>query len=197
MRIVVVGASGTIGRAVVAALGKRHEVVGVSRHSQPAVDVTSPDAIRALYDALGPLDAVVSTTGAAKFAPLAALGDDDFAFSLGNKLMGQVNLVRLGLERVRDGGVFVLTSGVLARTPMPGSAAISLVNAGLEGFARAAALEAPRGIRVNVVSPPWVTDTLVAFGMDPSLGLTPEAVAAAYVQAVEGQATGAVLEPAR
>jgi NAD(P)-dependent dehydrogenase (short-subunit alcohol dehydrogenase family) len=196
MRIIVVGASGTIGRAVVAALSGRHEVLGVSRSSRPvAVDLSRPESIRAMYEAAGVVDAVVSAAGAARFAPLAQLGDEDFGFSLANKLMGQVNLVRLGLERVRDGGSFVLTSGVLARTPMPGSAAVSLVNAGLEGFARAAALEAGRGIRVNVVSPPWVTDTLVALGMDPSQGLPPATVAAAYVQAVEGVANGTVIEP--
>lgn len=196
MRIVVVGATGTIGRAVVAALSARHEILGVSRSSRPvAVDLSRPESIRAMYEAAGAVDAVVSAAGAARFAPLAQLGDEDFAFSLANKLMGQVNLVRLGLGRVRDGGSFVLTSGVLARTPMQGSAAISLVNAGLEGFARAAALEAGRGLRVNVVSPPWVTDTLLALGMDPAHGLTPAAVAAAYVQAVEGSANGTVIEP--
>jgi NAD(P)-dependent dehydrogenase (short-subunit alcohol dehydrogenase family) len=196
MRILVVGGSGTIGRAVVAALSARHEVVSVTRHSRPVtVDLEQPESIRALFEALGAVDAVVSAAGAARFGPLAQLRDEDYAFSLANKLMGQVNLVRHGMESVRDGGSFVLTSGVLARTPMPGSAAISLVNAGLEGFARAAALEAPRGIRVNVVSPPWVTDTLAALGMDPSPGLSPQAVAAAYVEAVEGHATGAVIEP--
>jgi NAD(P)-dependent dehydrogenase (short-subunit alcohol dehydrogenase family) len=196
MRIVVVGATGTIGRAVAAALSHTHEVVGLTRHSAPlAVDLERPDSIRAMYATIGPLDCVVSAAGAARFAPLAQLGDADFSFSLANKLMGQVNLVRFGLERVRDGGSFVLTSGVLARSPMKGSAAISLVNAALEGFARAAALEAPRGLRVNVVSPPWVTDTLVALGMDPAHGLTPEAVAAAYVEAVEGRVNGTVIEP--
>ena len=196
MRILVVGATGTIGKAVVAALAPRHEVLGVTRHSRPlSVDITQPESIRALYAAAGPLDAVVSAAGEARFAPLPQLDDAAFAFSLGNKLMGQVDLVRLGLEHVKDGGSFVLTSGVLAHQPMPGSAAISLVNAALEGFARAAALEAPRGIRVNVVSPPWVTDTLRALGMDPAQGMTPEAVARAYVLAVEGSANGAVLEP--
>jgi len=196
MRILVVGASGTIGKAVVAALQPRHEVKGVTRHSRPlSVDITQPASIRALYAAAGPLDAVVSAAGEARFGPLRELDDAAFAFSLANKLMGQVNLVRLGLEHLSDGGSFVLTSGVLARAPMPGSGAISLVNAALEGFARAAALEAPRGIRVNVVSPPWVTDTLRALGMDPSRGLPPEAVARAYVLAVEGPANGAVLEP--
>jgi NAD(P)-dependent dehydrogenase (short-subunit alcohol dehydrogenase family) len=196
MRILVIGATGTIGRAVVADLEQRHEVLSVSRNSKPlAVDMAQPASIRALYQAAGPLDAVVSAAGQAKFVPLANLSDDDFAFSLANKLMGQVNLVRYGFEHVRDRGVFVLTSGVLAQSPMPGSGAISLVNAGLEGFARAAALEAPRGIRVNVVSPPWVRETLVAMGMDPAPGLPATAVARTYVQAVEGTENGAVLQP--
>lgn len=79
------------------------------------------------------------------------------ALSLNNKLMGQANLVRLGLPFISDGGSFTLTSGLLSREPIPGSAAISLVNAGLEGLVRAAALELSRGVRINVVSPPWVT----------------------------------------
>src|SRR5262249_11758311 len=101
-------------------------------------------------------------------APLAELTDEDFAISLSNKLMGQVNLVRLGFAWLADGGSFTLTSGALALSPRVGSALKSLVNAGVEGFARAAALEAPRGIRVNVVSPPLVAETLEAQGMDPS-----------------------------
>jgi NAD(P)-dependent dehydrogenase (short-subunit alcohol dehydrogenase family) len=197
MRILVVGATGTIGRAVVAALSPRHEIVAVSRRTRPGVEIAAPASIRALYAEVGPVDAVVSAAGAARFGALAELDDEAFSFSLANKLMGQVNLVRLGLEHVRDRGSFVLTGGVLSRSPMKGSAAISLVNAALEGFVRAAALEAPRGIRVNVVSPPWVTDTLRALGMDPAPGLPPSAVAQAYVEAVEGTANGTVLEASR
>jgi NAD(P)-dependent dehydrogenase (short-subunit alcohol dehydrogenase family) len=197
MRILVVGASGTIGRAVVEALSPRHDIVAVSRSTQPLrVDIADPDSIRAMYRAVGAVDAVVSTSGQAKFMPLAQLGDEDFAFSLRNKLMGQVNLVRLGFDQVRDNGVMVVTSGVLARSPIKGSGAVSLVNAGLEGFARAAALEAPRGIRVDVVSPPWVAETLRSLGMDESQGLPAAEVARSYVEAVEGNANGAVLEPA-
>lgn len=196
MKLLLIGATGTIGRAVADALSQRHEVIGVSRHSQPlSVDISRPDSIRALFDAVGELDGVVSTTGAARFKPMTQLGDHDFAFSLANKLMGQVNVVREGLRRVRDRGVIVVTSGILARSPMPGSGAISLVNAGLEGFARAAALEAQRGVRVNVVSPPWVSETLTQLGMDPKGGLPAGAVARAYVQAVEGTMTGQVIEP--
>ena len=190
-----IGATGTIGRAIVDALAARHEVIPASQSSTPlTVDLAQPDSIQALYRAVGPVDAVVCAAGQARFAPLVELSDDDFQFSLANKLMGQVNLVRFGFEAVRDGGSFTLTSGVLARALMAGSAAISLVNAGLEGFARAAALEAPRGVRVNVVSPPWVTETLQALGMDPGLGQPAATVAQRYVQSVEGAQTGAVLE---
>jgi NAD(P)-dependent dehydrogenase (short-subunit alcohol dehydrogenase family) len=194
MRIVVVGGTGTIGKAIVAALSDGHEVLVASRSSKVRVDITDVASIRAMYREVGRLDAVVSASGEARFRPLPALTDDDFAFSLRHKLMGQVNLVRYGLDSVRDGGSFTLTSGVLARSPMPGSGAISLVNAGLEGFGRAAALEAPREIRVNVVSPPWITDTLRALGMDPSKGMTPETAARLYVRSVTGKDTGATIE---
>lgn len=197
MRILIVGATGTIGRAVVEALAPKHEIVAVTRSTAPTrVDVSDADSIRAMYRAVGPIDAMLSVTGQAKWLPLAQLGDDDFTFSLGNKLMGQVNLVRLGFDSVRDHGVMVVTSGILAHSPMPGSGAVSLVNAGLEGFMRAAALEAPRGIRVVAVSPPWLTETLGKLGMDTSIGLPAKTVAQTYVQAVEGKANGQVLEAA-
>jgi NAD(P)-dependent dehydrogenase (short-subunit alcohol dehydrogenase family) len=109
--------------------------------------------------------------------------------------MGQVNLVREGLQRVRDGGALVVTSGVLSRLPMAGGSAISLVNAGVEAFARGAALEAPRGVRVNAVSPPWVSETLSQLGMDPKGGLPAAVVAQAYVRAIDGSMTGQVIEP--
>jgi NAD(P)-dependent dehydrogenase (short-subunit alcohol dehydrogenase family) len=196
MRILVVGAGGTIGRAIVAALSAGNEIVAVSRQSAGIkVDIADPASIQAMYRSVGKLDAVVSAAGQAKFAPLAKLSDVDFRFCLDNKLMGQVNLVRFGLEHVADGGSFTLTTGTLARSPMPGSVAISLVNAGIEGFVRAAALEAPRGIRVNAVSPPWVTETLLALKMDPSQGLPAEAVARSYVQCVMGSELGVTLEP--
>lgn len=106
-----------------------------------------------------------------------------------------LNVIREALRCVRDRGVVVVTSGILARSAMPGSAAISLVNAGLEGFVRAAALEAARGIRVNVVSPPWVSETLQKLNMDPKGGLPAATVARAYVAAVESSMTGHVIEP--
>jgi NAD(P)-dependent dehydrogenase (short-subunit alcohol dehydrogenase family) len=197
MRILVIG-TGTIGGAVVAALSAGNEIISASPRSAPLkVDIAAPASIQQLYRSVGKLDAVVCAAGQAKFAPLAQLSDADFRFSVDNKLMGQVNVVRFGFEYVRDGGSFTLTAGSLAQTPMPGSAAVSLVNAGIEGFARAAALEAPRKIRVNAVSPPWVTETLRALKMDPSAGLPAAVVARAYVRSVTGTDTGSVFTPSR
>jgi NAD(P)-dependent dehydrogenase (short-subunit alcohol dehydrogenase family) len=142
------------------------------------------------------VDAIVAAAGQAAFRPLGELSDADFVLSLGNKLMGQVNVVRLGLASVVDNGSITLTSGNLAQRPAPGTAAISLVNAGLEGFARAAALEAPRGIRVNVVSPPGVTETSQARGRPTAGNLSAAVVARAYVESVEGQMSGQVISPA-
>src|SRR5512140_1201285 len=181
MKILVIGATGTIGAAVVRALTPRHEVIKVSRHGEPRVDIREPASVTALFRAMKDLDAVVSCAGGAAFKPLAQLTDEDYAASLGDKLMGQVNVIRTALQHVRDRGSIVVTSGVLAQVAMPGAAAVSIVNAGLEGFVRVAALEAPRNIRVNVVSPPWVKETMVKLGMDPSPGMAADDVAKAYV----------------
>lgn len=195
MDVLVVGGTGTIGRAVVDTLADEHDVTVAGHTSgEVQVDLADSDSIAQLYDTAGPLDAVLSCAGEAAFGALDELSDDDFSLSLSNKLMGQVNLVRHGLDAVRDGGVFTLTSGVLSQEPMPGSAAISLVNAGVEGFVRAAALEAPRNIRVNVVSPPWVAETLEAMGEDPSDGLPAATVAEAYRASLEGDMTGETID---
>jgi NAD(P)-dependent dehydrogenase (short-subunit alcohol dehydrogenase family) len=196
MRILLIGATGLIGRAIVAALGNRHEVIPASRQkAHEQVDISNPQSIRDLYSRVGRVDAIVSAAGTAAFKPLVELTDADFAISIDNKLMGQVNVVRLGLQSLNDNGSVTLTSGILARKPAPGTAAISLVNAALEGFTLAAALEAPRGIRVNVVSPPWVTETLQAMGR-PTTGSLPAAVVArSYLESVEGRMTGQVLSP--
>jgi NAD(P)-dependent dehydrogenase (short-subunit alcohol dehydrogenase family) len=196
MRILLIGATGTIGKAVAAALGGRHEILLASRERAPLhVDMADPASIRALYAKVGKVNAVISAAGDARFKPFSELSDPDFQFSLDNKLMGQVNVVRYGLASVVDNGSFTLTSGILAQQPIRGSVAVSLVNAGLEGFGRAAALEAPRGIRINVVSPPWVTETLQALGMPLQGGLPAAKVAQAYVGCVEGTATGQVISP--
>jgi NAD(P)-dependent dehydrogenase (short-subunit alcohol dehydrogenase family) len=196
MRILVVGGPGTIGREVVKALASGNEVIQASRsHSPVKVDITDPASIRAMYKNVGKVDAIISAAGGGAWKPLSELTDEDFQSSLNNKLMGQANLVRYGFDNLTDHGSITVTSGVLSQKPMVGSGAISLLNSGLEGFVRAAALEAPRGIRVNVVSPPWVSETLKEMGQDPSHGLPAATVARSYVDSVKGKQTGKVIEP--
>lgn len=195
MKVIVIGATGTIGQPVVEALKGRHEVVVVG-HSKGdyQVDLASQESIQSLFETIGQVDAVVSVAGQAAFNPLEKLTDADFEVGLTNKLMGQVNLVRLGLRYLNDGGSFTLTSGVLSQEPMPGGAAISLVNSGVEGFVRGAAIELPRGLRINVVSPPWIKETMEAMGMDSTHGLPAAVCAKAYVDSVEGSANGQTLD---
>jgi len=194
MRVIVVGATGTIGKAVVKLLAPEHDVVKVASQSGDyRVDMSSGASIEKLFRDLGSFDALVSAAGVARFGPLSELSDEDFDLGLRGKLMGQVNLVRIGLEYIADHGSFTLTSGILSQQPMPGSASISMVNAGLEGFVRAAALEMPRGIRINVVSPPWVKETLEALGMDSSGGMPAERVAQAYRASIAGTRSGNVI----
>lgn len=196
MRVVVVGGTGTIGSAVVDVLSDQHETIVVGHTSgQEQVDLADPGSIDRLYEKVAPVDAVLSCAGEAALGELEALSDDDFSRSLSNKLMGQVNLVRRGIDAVRDEGVFTLTSGVLSQDPMPGSAAISLVNAGLEGFVRAAALELPRRLRINAVSPPWVEETLEAMGEDFSPSMPAAGVAEAYRKSLEGSQNGTTIDP--
>jgi NAD(P)-dependent dehydrogenase (short-subunit alcohol dehydrogenase family) len=197
MRILLVGATGTIGSEIAKALQERHEVVAASRRSGIHVDIEDPSSVRSMYREAGTVDAVICAVGSAVFKPFEQLTDDDWAFSVRDKLLGNVTLVRHGIDSLRDGGSFTLTTGILAQQPVPGGAAYSLVNAALEGFVRAAALEMTRGIRINAVSPGWISETLAALGQDPSGGLPAREVAKAYVEAVEGRETGRIIAAER
>ncbi len=193
MKVLVVGATGTIGKAVADALSVRHEVIRASRKGERRVDLGDPASIRTLYAGLGRLDAVVSCAGDARMGPLTGLSDDDFAYTLANKLMGQVNLVRFGLDHVNDRGAFVLTSGVFAVAPPPGVPAVAAANGALESFVRAAAQDLPRGLRLLCVSPPFLNETARAMGMPQAGRISAADNARAYVEAVEGKRTGEII----
>jgi NAD(P)-dependent dehydrogenase (short-subunit alcohol dehydrogenase family) len=196
MRVAVIGASGTIGKEIVRLLRTRnHDVVEASRGSGThRIDIQDPASIRGFYKALGKVGAVVSAAGGAAWKPLVQLGDDDFEMSVHYKLMGQVNLVRYGLEAIEPGGSITLTSGVLAQKPMANSSAVSLVNGGLESFTRAAALELQGKVRVNCVSPPWIAETLAAMGQSAAGAMTAAEAAKIYASVVEGKQTGQIVE---
>jgi len=150
-KFLVIGGAGLIGSRVVEALGA-DQCVRASRNSGERVDISDPKSLAALFDRVGQVDGIVCTGGAARFKPWDQARDDDWAFCLANKLMGQVNVVRYGAKYVRAGGAITLTTGVLAQHPMPGGAMITTVNAAVEAFVRAAVVE-PIAVRVNAVSP--------------------------------------------
>lgn len=194
MRILVVGATGLLGKEILALLSEEHDLIGASRSSPSVpVDISDKQSILAMYKKVGTVDAVVCVGGTAKFAPLDTLTDDDFAFSLANKLMGQVNLVRFGVPYISQGGSVTLTSGTLAHHPTLGGAAMSIVNAGIEAFGRAAALELQGKIRVNVVSPGWVWETLESMGRDPAKGVRAAVVAQVYQKCILDDISGQVV----
>jgi NAD(P)-dependent dehydrogenase (short-subunit alcohol dehydrogenase family) len=193
MRVLIVGATGLIGKEIVRLLSPEHEIIGASRNGPDLfVDIADKASIVSMYQQTGSVDAVICSAGAAKFAPLESLTDDDFAFSLANKLMGQVNLVRCSVGHVTQGGSLTLTSGILSLHPVTGSAVVGIVNAGVEAFVRSAALEL-RGTRINVVSPGWVSETLAAMAQAYSAGTPAAVVAQAYKRCLSEDITGQVI----
>lgn len=195
MKVLVVGASGNVGSAVVAELVQRHEVVSAGReHGDYRVDITCDDSVEAMFKAVGPLDAIVVTAGGVFFGPLATMRPAEFNIGLQGKLLGQARVALLGQHVLRDGGSLTLTTGIVAQEPARQLANGSAVNASLEGFVRAAAIELPRGVRINAVSPSMLTESKAGFGpIFPGLESVPAArVALAYSRSVEGAQTGRI-----
>lgn len=193
MKIIVVGATGTLGSPVTQLLKQEgHEVVEATRNSSPALDLTDKDSVEAFFRQTGEIDALVCIAGDAAFAPLDALTDADVQRCADSKLMGQVNLVRRALPYLREGGSIVLTGGMLAYTPWPATAMIALVNAGVEGFVRGAALDLKDGRRIAIVHPPFVQETAAALGMDASPWPPAAKAAEAYTQALADAKNGGV-----
>ncbi len=196
MKIIVVGAEGDIGKAVCDALGARHDIVRAGRtRGDVSVDMADRLSVDAMYAKIGSVDAVVCAAGSVHFGPLGDFTQDTFMLGLHNKVMGQVNLVLGGLGRVADGGSFTLTSGVLDRDPIKMGAAAATANGALGGFVVGAAIEMPRGLRINVVSPGMLDVSAQRYGAW-FRGHEPVAAARvgrAYVKSVEGAITGKVI----
>jgi NAD(P)-dependent dehydrogenase (short-subunit alcohol dehydrogenase family) len=197
VRILVIGANGTLGQAAVSALKDRHEIVTAGRTTGDVkVDLLDPQSISRMYKEAGKLDAVITCTGHAYFGPLAGMTGDQFMIGLKDKLMGQVNVVLIGQSLINDGGSFTLTGGVLDRDPIRKGANASAVNGALNAFAMSAAIELERGIRINVVSPTVLQASAKKYeGFFPGhVPVSSERVGFAYVKSVEGAITGQVIE---
>jgi len=195
MKVLLVGATGTIGQKVHERLAKQHDVITAAhRGGDHQVDIADKASIQKLFTQVGEVDAVISTAGSAAFAPLSELSDEQFSLAWNNKLMGQINLLRVGRPHIRGGGVVLLTSGMLASEPMPGSASVSAANGAINAFVRAAALELGDSLRINAISPIFVKETMEMMGMDSASGMSASDTAKAYQVVMEGSATGEVID---
>lgn len=196
MKIILIGASGDIGGAALAELSSRHDVIKVGRASGDVhADIADRASIDAMFRKIGKVDAVVTTVGSVHFGPLSEFTEDQFMLGLTNKVMGQVNVVLAGLDYVNDGGSFTLTSGVLDRDPIRMGVSAATANGALGGFVKGAAIELPRSLRINVVSPGLLEVSVPRYGSyfpghDP---VSSRRVGLAYAKSVEGAITGEVI----
>jgi len=196
MKIVIIGASGTIGRKVTAELVKRHEIIKTgSKSGDIIVDISSAGSIESMYKRIGPFDACVCTAGHTALAPFLTMSEKDLYKGIKSKLMGQVNLVRIGQHFINNNGSFTLTSGILGDDPVKNASPAALVNGALNSFVVAAAMELQRGIRINVVSPTLVEDSAEKLGsFFPGYDIVPmHRVVNGYVKSIEGMISGKVI----
>lgn len=195
MKIIVIGANGAIGRAIVEELAPRHEIVQVGKTSgQYQADITNPRSVEAMFDRIGKTDAVVVAAGNLHFGPLGDMTPEQFQIGLQDKLMGQVHVVLAAQRYLNDGGSITLTSGIVSEQPILYGMNASSVNNAVEGLVRGAAIELPRGLRINVVSPSVLQESLGSYGPY-FLGfeaVPARRVALAYSRSVEGRQTGQI-----
>ena len=195
MKVIVIGASGAVGKCAVDELSARHEVIKVGRSSGDIkVDLEDVDSIRAMYREAGKIDAVVSAIGHGHFGAVHEMTAEQFMKGIDHKVLPQVNLVLEGFDFINDGGSFTITSGVLNRDPIPGGSGAAAANGALDGFVIGAAVDMPRGIRINAVSPEVLEVSRQKYdGFFPGhVHVSNEAVGLAYSKAVEGCLSGQV-----
>jgi len=196
MKLLVIGGNGTIGKKVVAHFSKTHEIIIGGRTSgDVTVDIADPGSIKAMFESVGKIDAILCIAGEAKWAPFNSLTEDDYDIGLRSKLMGQVNLVRIGQDYLNTGGSFTLTTGILADYPVAMTTSAAMVNGGIHSFVKAAALELKNELRINVVSSGLVEDAVEKYedyfpGHNP---IPMKKVINGYVKSVEGKGTGEII----
>lgn len=192
MKILVVGASGTIGKKITKELEQDDIICAGRNGSDVSVDITSQDSIKNMYEQVGKVDAVVNAAGGANFSPLSKLTPEINEKGIQSKLKGQVNLVLLGLDYVKDHGSFTLTTGIMMDDPILQGASAAMANGGVKAFVQSASIEMPRGIRINSVSPNAVQESWERLrnyfpGFDP---IPANRVALAFKKSVYGAQTG-------
>lgn len=193
MKIVLIGSNGVIGKAISKAL-ENHDVITVGHRSgELTVDLEDNASIEALFEKTGKVDAIICAAGNGSMGSFKDMSDADFAVVLNNKVMGQVNVAKIGSRYLNDNGSITLTSGQAANTVIPGALAIGMGCAAVESFVTYACHELEQGLRINVVSPGFVKESMALFGMDTANGVPAHSVADTYKQAITGAMSGSVL----
>lgn len=193
MKIIIIGAGGSVGSTAAEALEGRHELIRVGQQSGDIrVNVDDIGSIRDMYRQTGNVDAVVIAVGHGHFGPVAEMSGEQWMKGIYHKALPQVNVVLEGIPFVNDGGSFTLTSGVLNRDPISGGSCSASANGAIDGFVLGAAVDMPRGIRINSVSPGLLRNSVERFkgkfpGHDP---VSSRRVGLAYCKSVEGVITG-------
>ena len=196
MKILIIGGKGTIGKKVSAHFAKKHEVIIGGRKSGDVIlDIVDSSSIKKAFEQIGNVDAIVCIAGEAKWDAFEALSEDDFHIGLNSKLMGQVNLVRIGQNYLNKGGSFTLSTGILADHPVAMTTSAAMVNGGIHSFAKAVALELKNEQRINVVSSGLVEDAVEIYedyfpGHNP---IPMNKVVNGYVKSVQGKETGKII----
>ncbi len=196
MRILVVGGEGTVGKAAISGFSKGHDIVRAGRKSGDVlVDVLDEASVIAMFAKLKTVDAVVACTGHSYFGPVATMTPTQFLDGVKDKVMGQVNLVLLGMAHVTDGGSFTLTSGILSRDPIRQGSNAAATDGAIDAFVIGAAIEMPRGIRINAVSPGLLADAAQKYdGYFPGhIPVSSQRVGFAFAKSVEGAINGQII----
>lgn len=197
MKIILVGASGTMGTHLTAAFEKDHTVIRADRKGKDIqVDITSPESIENMYRQAGAFDALICTAGPTWVGPWKQLNNNSFRTGIEGKMMGQINLVLIGQHYINPKGSFTLITGALTHDPQRNFANAAAANAAVEGFVRAAAIELDHGIRINAVSPTVIENSPQYFPYFPGeIPTTMKELEYAFVKSVLGAGTGQVIQP--
>ncbi len=197
MKIIIVGASGTMGKHLTSAFTKEHEVItAASEGCDIKVDITSAESIENLYKQAGAFDALISTAGPTYVGPWKKMTDREFRKGVDGKMMGQINLVLIGQHYINPKGSFTLITGALSHDPQKNFANATAANCAVEGFVRAAAIELENGIRINAVSPTVIENSPQYFPFFPGdIPVTMQQLEYGFRKAVFGANTGQVIIP--
>jgi len=192
MKIVIVGATGTIGKEVTKSFEKEHEVIRVgSKSGDVQADMQSPESIEELFKQIKNFDALLCAAGNGHFGPLSTMTDADFRKGIDTKLMGQINLVLIGQQYINPNGSFTLTSGIVWEEPILNAANLSAVNGAINSFVTAAAIELKNNVRINAVCPGISENSPEMFDLFPGYEkVTMERIVNAYRKSVLGPLTG-------